>query len=81
MKESPCKEADNRAFGQEIARLLWNPKVHSCVHDSRQMEPVLSLLNTPEFILKPMLPIPLEMIIRLFDDAVSTAESLASSEL
>jgi hypothetical protein len=37
MEQSPSWEADSQSASQEIPCLLWNPKVHDCVHNSLQV--------------------------------------------
>jgi hypothetical protein len=44
MKEWPCSEANQFSAGQEISRILWNPKIHCSVYKSPPPVPVLSQL-------------------------------------
>jgi hypothetical protein len=38
-------EANSHSASQEIPRLLWNPKIHYCVHINPQLDSTLSQLN------------------------------------
>jgi hypothetical protein len=45
MEQSPSWESNSHSASQEIPRLLWKPKVHYRVHRSRQLAPVMILMN------------------------------------
>jgi len=41
MQQSPSWEANSCSASQEVIHLLWNPRIHYCVHTSLPMVPIL----------------------------------------
>ena len=55
MEQSPAWEANWFADSHEIPHIIWNPKVHYCIHTCLPTVPILSQLNPVH---TPHIPLP-----------------------
>jgi len=45
MEHMPSGEANRFPASRQSPLILWNPKVHYCIHNSLQPDPVLDQIN------------------------------------
>ena len=81
VQQSPSLEANSSLASQETTRILWNPKIHSRVHENpplfsvlSQINPVHTLSSSPPIylILSSLLPLGLQSSSRFFSPHTQT---------
>ena len=63
MEQSPSWEANRFSASQEIPHILWNPKVHYCIHKYPSPVPILSHLDAVRTLTSHFLKIHLNIIL------------------
>jgi hypothetical protein len=77
MEQSPSWEANRFSDSQEIPHILWNPKVHYCIHKCLPPVPILSQLNPVQTPTSYFLKVEIRLILRisLWDTVINVRRS------
>jgi len=71
MEQGPSWDANSHSARQKISCLLWNPKVHCCVHNSLPLVTIMNYMN-PVHTFPPYLILPSHLCLGLSNGLLSS---------